>query len=118
MAVAIPSFMLSTRGGPLLKEQLTKFFVCEERGLDPNNPGLCDKFRDSFREFSYPELSAAAIFLINLFPVMFLVYIVDFEELKMKLQARKKRFDSQSHSEIRSTQVTTSTFEAKLETKI
>ena len=110
MIFAIPSFTLSTRISGLFGTQLVNYFLCEEQGVDPNNPGLCDEFIDAFRKFAYPQLTATALFLLHLFPAVFLIYTINFEELKEKLMNFRKKRDrtsSQSHSEMRATRAST-----------
>ena len=96
MIFAIPAITLFSRVSGLYAEQITNYFLCEEQGVDPNNPGLCDVFRDAFRRYSYPELTTPSFILINLFPIMFLIYTVNFEELKEKVakfRDKKKKID-------------------------
>ncbi len=111
MTVSIPSFMLGARLSKLFAKHLNIYFVCEQQGVDPSNPGRCDEFRDAFRMFDYPELSTMAYVLNNLFPIVFIIYSVNFQELKakfMKFRAKKKRVDFQSNNEMRTTEVATS----------
>jgi hypothetical protein len=103
--------MLATRVGRLYVEQLFNYFLCEAREVDPNNPGLCDEFRDGFRELSFPELKATSFILINLLPTVYLLYTLNFGELKGKLmnfRAKRRRVDSQSNTDMQSTGVTES----------
>ena len=72
MVFAVPALTLYSRVSGLYAEGLTKYFLCEEQGVDPNNPGVCDEFRDVFRKYSYPELTTPSFVLINVFPVVFL----------------------------------------------
>ncbi len=111
MAVALPSFTVFTRVSGFFKEQLLSYFLCEEQGVDPNNPGVCDEFRDTFHKV-YRQLLTASYVFLHLLPIVFLIYTVNFEELKEKLtnyQAKmRKRVDSLSRSEMQATQVTVS----------
>lgn len=98
MAISIPAFTVDARISGLFADQIRNYFICEEQGVDPNNPGSCDEFRDAFRRYSFPQLSATSFVLLNLFPTILLVYTVNFEELKakwMKYRAKKKRSDGQ-----------------------
>ncbi len=56
--------------------------------------------RDTFREFSYPELTTASFVLLDLFPIVFLVYTVNFEELKEKWMDFRGKRKMVAHSEI------------------
>ena len=90
----------------MFAEHLTDYFVCEAGGVDPNNPGLCDGLRDAFREFSYPQLVAASFVLLDIFPLVFLLYTVNFAELKekwMNFRNKKRKTVSLSRSEVQST---------------
>ena len=104
MILGIPAFTVGARVGKLFGERLTNYFICEAQGVDPNNPGLCDELIDDFRTFTYPELFISALFLMGFFPVVFLIYTMNFEDLKAKWRSCQKR--SESH-EMRSTQITT-----------
>ena len=99
MLITIPSYMLKIRSADKLRENLEKYFLCEEQGVDPNNPGLCDDFRDAYRDHSFSELSAMSNILINMFPTVFLIYTVNFEVIKEKwrsFRTKKKRDSSES----------------------
>ena len=103
MSIDIPSFMLNSRFSGKYTENVLKYFLCEEQGMDPNNPGLCDDFRDTIHDVSFPELLAISHVLINLFPTRFLIYTLNFEELKekwMSFRAKKKRDSSESCNDI------------------
>lgn len=102
---AIPALMLATRISSLFSDALVEYFTCEAAGVDPNNPELCDELIGNFRAFSNPELTAVAFVLIGLFPIVFLIYTVNFEELQkkwMKFRGRGKTYGSHSHTEMRS----------------
>lgn len=102
MLLAIPAFMLETRRAELFEAELRNYFLCEEQGVNPANPGLCDKFRDSYRALSTPELSTVAFILLNLIPTVILIYTVDFMESKekwMKLKTMCTTAKYISHSE-------------------
>ena len=64
-------------------EALINYFICEGRGNDPNNP--CD--RNTFRQYSNPELTTISFVLINIFPVINLVYAVNIKEMKEKFKS-------------------------------
>ena len=85
MIFAVPSFMLDIRSAEPFEQHLRSYFLCEEQGVNPNNPGLCIEFRDDFRKFAYPELAATSYILLNSFPTVFLVYTLNFMEIKKKL---------------------------------
>ena len=84
MLIAVPTFMLDTRRAELFEAELRNYFLCEEQGVDPTNPGLCDDFRNGYRALSTPERSAMAFILLSLIPTVILIYMVDFTELKEK----------------------------------
>ena len=81
--VALTSFTIETRNSEPFMEALINYFICEGRGNDPNNP--CD--RNTFRQYSNPELTTISFVLINIFPVINLVYAVNIKEMKEKFKS-------------------------------
>ena len=88
MLIAVPAFMLDTRRAELFEAELRKYFLCEEQGVDPTNPGLCDEFRNGYRALSTPELTAMAFSLLSLLPTVILIYMVNFIELKKWMKSK------------------------------
>ena len=84
-AVAFTSLTLRLRSSELFAEQLSNYFVCEERGNDPNNP--CD--RNTFRQLTFPWWSVVSFALIFLLPAVNLVYALNIKELKEKFNIMK-----------------------------
>ena len=83
--VTLTSFTIATRNSELLAEHLLNYFACEGRGNDPNNP--CD--RNTFRQLTYPWLTAVSIVLIHMLPAINLVYALNIKELKEKFNITK-----------------------------
>ena len=93
--------MLDTRRAELFEAELRNYFLCEEQGVDPTNPGLCDEFRNDYHVLSTPELSAMAFILLSLIPTVILIYTVDFVELNenwMKLMNYLKMCPSSKYN--------------------
>ena len=84
--VALTSFTISTRNSEIISEELLNYFVCEGRGNDPNNP--CD--RNTFSQYLIPELTTISLVLIEIFPVINLVYVLSIKELKEKFKSCAK----------------------------
>ena len=78
--VDLTSFTIATRNSELFVEELFNYFTCEQNGNNPNSP--CDT--NNFRRLSTPWLTIVSLFLINLVPVVHLVYVVKINELKKK----------------------------------
>ena len=74
---------MHTRNSEPFTEALSNYFVCEGRGYDPNNP--CD--RNIFRQYSNPELTTISFVLIDIFPVINLVYALNIREMKDKFRS-------------------------------
>ena len=83
VVVALTSFTLNTRNSEPFLEALINYFFCEGRGNDPNNP--CD--RNTFHQYSNPELTTISFVLINIFPVINLVYALNIKEMKEKFKS-------------------------------
>ena len=93
MIFVIPAVTLAARISPHFVEQVRNYFLCEERGFDVNNSGVCDQLRENFRDFSNPEFTALSIALLQLYPATLLTYAVDFTKVKkmwMKVRNKKK----------------------------
>ena len=83
--MALTSFTIITRNSELFVEELLKYFACEGRGNDPNNP--CD--RNTFRQLTYPWLTAVSYMLLYMLPAVNLVYVLNIKELKEKFNIMK-----------------------------
>ena len=83
--MVLTTFTIATRNSELFVEELLNYFACEGKGNDPNNP--CD--RNTFRQLSYPWLSAVSFVLLYVLPFVNLVYVLNIKELKEKLKTLK-----------------------------
>ena len=81
--MALTSFTIATRNSEPFAEHLLNYFACEGRGNDPNNP--CD--RNTFGQYLNPEVTTISFFLIEIFPVINLVYALNIVELKEKFKS-------------------------------
>ena len=77
---SLTSFTLATRNSGPFVMQLQAYFACEGRGHDPDNP--CD--RNNFRQLAYPGVATTSFILLDLFPVVNLLYVLNIRELKDK----------------------------------
>jgi hypothetical protein len=78
----LTAFTIATRNAGAFSTQLLGHFSCEQLGQDPENPVTCD--RNDFRQLSNPEVSAVALILLVLQPVVNLVYALNVKELTEK----------------------------------
>ena len=81
--MALTLFTIDIRNSEPFMAALNKYFICEGRGNDPNNP--CD--RNTFRQYSNPELTTIYFVLFGIFPAVNLVYALNFREMKEKFKS-------------------------------
>lgn len=68
-------------------DTFAKYFCCEFWGLMPNsNKSRCADWEKSFRDKQNPFSSACAIAFLGFLPVVNLVYVVKFSDLKSKMK--------------------------------
>ncbi len=95
--VALTAFTLSTRDTPALVRNIGLYFLCEQRGHDPENPCSRDYIKNSDS-----VLTTLSYVLLSLFPVVNLIYAINIRELKEFMQKMKstknKRFSSNTQS--------------------
>ena len=78
-AIALTSYTFSTRSVDEFTKGVSRYFLCESPGMDPDNP--CD--RSGFENLSYPILTLFGYILLGLFPAVNLIFAVDIRELKL-----------------------------------
>ena len=95
--VALTAFTLSTRDTPAFVRNIGLYFLCEQRGHDPENPCSRDYIKNSDS-----VLTMLSFVLLSLFPVVNLIYAINTRELKEFMQRMKstenKRFSSNTQS--------------------
>lgn len=95
--VALTAFTLSTRDTPAFVRNIGLYFLCEQRGHDPENPCSRDYIKNSDS-----VLTMLSYVLLSLFPVVNLIYAINIRELKEFMQKMKstknKRFSSNTQS--------------------
>ncbi len=99
--IALTTFTLSVKNDDETIAEFQKYFVCEGKGIDPNNPEECD--RSGFERYQTPGLTASAYILVGIFPAVSLIFAVNGKELKQFFKRelsrmcgrfRRVRFDS------------------------
>ena len=75
--VALVSFVLNSGTSDDFKVSLLYYFGCESE-----IPGHCDCYRNSALQFTFSGVSDSAYILFALYPLVNLVYALDFRELK------------------------------------
>ena len=90
VVVGLLTFSLYQKSGDPLQKELQRYFICESRGHNPDNP--CD--RSQFEQLNYPVVYTLFISMTLLTPVMLSVFIINIQLLKKKLTAFKKQFTS------------------------
>ena len=101
VAVALTAFTLSTKNLPLLAAALLNYFSCEQGGYDPEAPCRRSDFGD------ITAFSTLSHILVGLLPIVNLVYVLNFKELKKHciLCKSRSRFNLDSPSIIRGTKL-------------
>ena len=82
--VALTAFTLSTRDTPAFVRNIGLYFLCEQRGHDPENPCSRDYIKNSDS-----VLTMLSYVLLSLFPVVSLIYAINIRELKEFMQRMK-----------------------------
>ena len=75
--IALAAFGISTRTGGIFANALTLYFACES-----TTPGNCEASKNTAKQNAYPGLTDTAYILLALFPLVNLVYALNFNELK------------------------------------
>lgn len=78
--VALTAFTQTLKDNEALTREYEKYFLCESKGIDPDDTEACD--RSDFEQYQTPGLTASAYFLLGFFPVANLIYAVNVKELK------------------------------------
>lgn len=78
--VALASFVLNSQTSDEFSYSLSYYFACESK-----LPGRCDCYRNSALQFTFSGLSDTAYILFALYPLVNLVYAVEFNELKKNI---------------------------------
>ncbi len=78
--IALMAFTLAVKDDEIVAHEYETYFLCESKGIDPNNPEECD--RSGFEQYLTPGLMACAYILIGIFPALNLIFVVNIKELK------------------------------------
>ena len=85
-SLALFTFSQVTRDDVAFAVALQRYFECESKGVDPDNP--CDK--SGYESFIVnTALSSISFISLGLYPLVNLVFVIDVQEFKQWL---KKRF--------------------------
>ncbi len=76
--VALTTFTLTTRNDEVTVKRIFLYFVCEQKGHNPDDP--CS--RSDFEELTYPAWTTMSYILLGMFPIVNLIYAVNIQELK------------------------------------
>jgi len=100
-SIFLTEFTLSTRNSDNLISGIQIYFLCEQGGIDPDNP--CSR---DYLVNLYPSISTLSYVLLALFPVVNLIYAINLKELKdfiNMLLLKSKKKSSRSSSDTPST---------------
>ena len=85
--ISLVAFTFGARGYPQFLEEIRAYFVCESAGI--NSGQVCDR---SFERLSTEILLDAGLIFVGLYPLVYLVYVINVRELKQMF--RRWREDS------------------------
>ena len=80
-------FSITKHSADTLQTELLSYFLCEQDGHDPSNP--CS--RSGFEYLINPGLAVLSFILALIAPVVNFVFVIDYQELKHKLQTAFKK---------------------------
>ena len=109
--IALTSFTLVTRDVEEFTDEVTKYFICEAAGVDPNNP--CS--RRGFEDLAVPAIPALSYILLGLFPAVNLIFAINLTELK-QICGRARRFHF--HSNASNSSATASTSIKRMDSRV
>lgn len=82
--IALLSFSLTVRDGNTFITEVYKYFNCESKGVDPNNP--CDT--SGYRKVLHIALTSLSYILLGIFPVFNFLFVINVHELKSFLKRK------------------------------
>ena len=89
---SLPNFSVSALAGTTFKERLNTYFECESQGIQPGR--TCER---NFNRFTGEIVNAVTIILYALYPVVNLLFIINFYEIKQRLlRVRSRRRTTRS----------------------
>ena len=104
---SVPNYTVSTITGITFSERLMTYFNCESQGIQPGR--TCERM---FDRSTSEILNAVSSVLFGLYPVVNLLFIINFHEMKKKilicLNGKSKRYATRTS--------TLTTFESRLST--
>ena len=80
--VALTAFTLTTRDGDEFTSAVFRYFECESKGVDPNNP--CDP--SGYIKLLHVALSSLSYILLGLFPMVNFIFVISVRELKQYMK--------------------------------
>ena len=85
--LALVIFTLNVRFGDVVVQSIRDFFLCEQRGHDPENP--CSRFE--INRYGVPWVSALSYIIIAAYPIINLIYAVNIKRVKELSSGKKKK---------------------------
>ena len=82
---AVLGFSLATRDVQRFTTEVTRYFECERKGMDPDN--ICDA--SGYQNLPNITIASLSYILIGMYPLFNFIYVIDVRVLKQHL---KKRF--------------------------
>ena len=75
--ISLAAFVLNARVHNIFPQKLEAYFACESA-----TPGKCDDSKSEVLKYINPGINDAAFSLVALFPLVNLVYAINFDNLK------------------------------------
>ena len=81
---AVLGFSLATRDAKRVTSEVIRYFECERKGVDPDNP--CDT--SGYENIPNVYISLLSYILMGMYPLINFIYVIDVHELKQHLRDR------------------------------
>ena len=85
--IALVIFTLNVRFVNVVVRSIQEYFLCEQRGHDPENP--CSRFE--IIRYGFPWISAVSYTIIAAYPIVNLIYAVNIKRVKELCSGKKKK---------------------------
>ncbi len=86
-AVAVSGFTIATRNAEKFTTEVVRYFECERKGVDPDNP--CNT--SGYESIPNIYIAMLSFILVGIYPLINFIYVSNVQELKQHL---KNRFPS------------------------
>ena len=90
--LSLANFTVSIKNASLFLDDVFRYFACQEGGFDP----MCEDIRQQFEKHLKPGLNGATYFTVAMIPWVYLLFIIQAENVKGLFQRIKVCYDRAS----------------------